>query len=88
MPLIENGKVLRILDKEVMDMNKKVLIYGILFLAVAAIAFAIAICRPKTVGLSTGTPSQLSQGKTSSAELEDNIEAKGVRGRRYIEDAG
>lgn len=69
-------------------MNKKVWIYVVLALVVIIAGFAVVMYKQKCAGLATGTPSQLSQGKTSSAELEDNIEAKGVRGRRYVEDAG
>lgn len=69
-------------------MDKKILIYGVVVLAVIAVAVTIVVYRQKPVGLSTGTPAQLSEGKSSSAEIEKDIEAKGGRGRRFVEDAG
>lgn len=69
-------------------MNKKVLIYVVVALAVIVAGFAVVMYKQKAAGLATGTPAGMSQEKSSSAELESDIEAKGGRGRRYVEDAG
>lgn len=67
-------------------MNKKVLIYVVLALAVIIAGFAVVMYKQKAAGLATGTPAQLSQGK--NMEIEKNVKAKWGRSASFGEDAG